>query len=44
MARWLVREPHVPRDAVIELIVLWFMKGYEQIIPNEAWRGTRVLD
>jgi AcrR family transcriptional regulator len=44
MARWLVREPSVPRDAVIELIVQWFMKGYEQIIPNEAWRGTRVLD
>ena len=44
IARWLLREPQVPRDTVVEMIVLWFMKGYEQIIPNEAWRGTRVLD
>lgn len=44
IARWLLREPEVPRDAVVEMIVGWFMKGYERIIPNEAWRGTRALD
>lgn len=36
-ARWLLREPSLNRDVVVEAIVQWFMKGFERIIPGDAW-------
>ena len=43
LARWVTRDPATPRDALVGAVVTWFMKGFEQIIPNEAWRRTRPL-
>lgn len=41
MARWLLRSPGVAREPAVQLVVTWMMKGFEKIVPNEAWRGTR---
>jgi AcrR family transcriptional regulator len=41
LARWVAREPDLPRDSLVELVVAWFMKGFERLIPNEAWRRGR---
>lgn len=41
MARWLIRSPGVAREPAVQTVVLWMMKGFEHLIPNEAWRGTR---
>lgn len=41
MARWLLRSPGVAREPAVQVVVTWMMKGFEQLIPNEAWRGTR---
>jgi AcrR family transcriptional regulator len=41
MARWLLRSPGVAREPAVQVVVAWMMKGFEQLIPNEAWRGTR---
>ncbi len=41
LARWSLRDPAMPRDALVEAVVNWLMKGLEQIVPNDAWRGTR---
>lgn len=37
MARWALHEPKLDRDAVIESVVVWFMKGFERIIPGDSW-------
>lgn len=44
MARWLMRTPGVARDPAVQTVVLWMMKGFEHLIPNEAWRRTRAVD
>ncbi len=36
-ARWLLREPGLDRGVVVEALVQWFMKGFERIIPGDAW-------
>lgn len=41
MARWLIRTPDVAREPAVQVVVMWMMKGFEKLIPNEAWRGTR---
>lgn len=41
MARWRLRSPGVAREPAVQLVVTWMMKGFEKLIPNEAWRGTR---
>ena len=41
MARWLIRMPDVAREPAVQVVVMWMMKGFEKLIPNEAWRGTR---
>lgn len=37
LARWVLREPSLDRNAVVEAVVAWFMKGFERIIPGDAW-------
>ena len=41
MARWLLRSPGVAREPAVQVVVAWMMQGFERLIPNEAWRGTR---
>ncbi|MGH2794613.1 MAG: TetR/AcrR family transcriptional regulator [Actinomycetota bacterium] len=41
MARWLLRTPEVAREPAVQVVVTWMMKGFEALIPNEGWRGTR---
>lgn len=38
MARWRHEEPSIRRDLVVEALVQWLMKGFERIIPGDAWR------
>lgn len=38
LARWILREPGIPREALVRAVVTWLMKGFEQIIPGDAWR------
>lgn len=38
LARWMLREPDLPRAQAVEACVQWFMKGFENIIPGDAWR------
>jgi AcrR family transcriptional regulator len=44
IARWVLRDPSAPREQLVESVVNWFMKGFEQIIPNQAWKGTRTVE
>jgi len=44
MARWLLRTPTVAREPAVQTVVLWMMKGFEHLIPNEAWRRTRAVN
>ena len=41
MARWLIRNPGIAREPAVQVVVTWMMKGFEKLIPNEAWRGPR---
>jgi AcrR family transcriptional regulator len=41
MARWLIRSPGVAREPAVQVVVMWMMKGFEKLIPNEAWRAPR---
>lgn len=38
VARMLLRHPDLDRGAAVEAIVVWFMKGFERLIPGDAWR------
>jgi AcrR family transcriptional regulator len=37
LARWILREPALDRAALIDAVVTWFMKGFERVIPGDAW-------
>jgi AcrR family transcriptional regulator len=38
MGHWLLQDPAIPRDVLVEVIVQWLMKGFETIIPGDTWR------
>jgi len=38
MARWVLREPEIPRAQLVEALVQWLMKGFERIIPGDTWK------
>ncbi|MCA1832915.1 MAG: TetR/AcrR family transcriptional regulator [Actinomycetota bacterium] len=38
MARWTLRDPTIPKEALVETLVAWFMKGFESLIPGDSWR------
>src|SRR6266540_3018802 len=35
LARWILREPGLARDEVVEAIVAWFMRGFSALLPNQ---------
>ena len=43
MARWMLRSPGVAREPAVQVVVAWMMRGFERLIPNEAWKGTRAI-
>lgn len=34
LARWTARRTDLPRDTLVELLVLWFMRGFEGVLPD----------
>lgn len=38
ISHWVLREPGLDSKELVEAIVVWFMKGFEKIIPGTAWR------
>ena len=44
IARWILRDPTAPRDAIVDTVVNWFMRGLDQLIPNGARRPELVRD
>jgi hypothetical protein len=44
LARWILRDPNVQRDQVVDAIVNWFMRGFSQLVPNEPVRPQLVRD
>jgi AcrR family transcriptional regulator len=44
LARWILREPGVDRDAVVDALVDWFMRGFAALVPNEPVRPHIVRD
>ena len=44
IARWLLRDPSIPRDRLVDAVVNWFMRGLGALIPNEAFRPQLVRD
>jgi hypothetical protein len=39
LARWVERNPTLPREHLVEAIVRWFMDGFATILPESATRG-----
>jgi AcrR family transcriptional regulator len=44
LARWILREPSVPRDQLVDAIVGWFMRGFSGLLPGETFRPRLVRD
>ncbi len=44
IARWILRDPNAPRDAIVDAVVNWFMRGFDQLIPNGSRRPELVRD
>jgi AcrR family transcriptional regulator len=40
MARWMLREPSLNSHTIVVALVAWFMKGFEHIVPEDAWRRS----
>ncbi len=38
LAHWVLHEPELSRGTLVELVVQWLMKGFEQIIPGDVWK------
>ena len=43
IARWILRDPAAPRDAIVDAVVDWFMRGFEQLIPDVSVRRPRLV-
>lgn len=39
LARWTLLNPTIPAETLIDLVVSWWMKGFERIIPRELWKN-----
>jgi len=37
MARWALDEPDLPLDKLTSAIIGWLMRGFENILPGDAW-------
>jgi AcrR family transcriptional regulator len=44
LARWILREPGVPRERLVDAIVNWFVNGFAGLLPNEPIRPHLVPD
>jgi AcrR family transcriptional regulator len=44
IARWMLRDPNAPRDEIVDTLVNWFMRGFDQLIPNGSRRPELVRD
>src|SRR5439155_1676788 len=33
LARWTLRRPDLDRRAMVQLVVLWFMQGFDRLVP-----------
>jgi AcrR family transcriptional regulator len=44
IARWILRDPNAPRDAIVDTVVNWFMQGFDQLIPNGSRAPELVRD
>jgi AcrR family transcriptional regulator len=44
IAKWILRDPNAPREAIIDAVVNWFMRGFDQLIPNGSRRPELVRD
>jgi len=44
IARWILRDPSAPREAIVDAVVNWFMQGFDQLIPNGSRRPQLVRD
>lgn len=38
MARWAHEDPGVDERIIVDALVVWLMRGFERIIPGDAWR------
>jgi AcrR family transcriptional regulator len=38
LGHWIMRDPSLDPKELVESVVVWFMKGFEHIIPGTAWR------
>ena len=38
MAQWTLQNPALPKHLIVEALVQWLMKGFEQIIPGDHWK------
>jgi AcrR family transcriptional regulator len=44
LARWILREPGIAREDLVDALVNWFMRGFSQLVPNEPARPQLVRD
>jgi AcrR family transcriptional regulator len=40
MAQWVLQQPSLPRERMIEMVVRWLMDGFSHMLPEEVW-GSR---
>lgn len=38
LAHWTLRAPELPKEQLVQAVVEWLMKGFEQIIPGDSWQ------
>jgi AcrR family transcriptional regulator len=38
LARWSLHDTGISTHAAVDMVVAWFMRGFERIIPGEAWK------
>jgi AcrR family transcriptional regulator len=43
IARWMLRDPSAPRDEIVDTVVTWFMRGLEQLIPDDVARRPHLV-
>ena len=44
IAKWILRDPNAPREAIIDAVVNWFMRGFDQLIPSGSRRPELVRE
>ncbi|MCA1830276.1 MAG: TetR/AcrR family transcriptional regulator [Actinomycetota bacterium] len=38
LARWVLEEPDLPRQRMVDIVVRWLMNGFSHIIPGDVWK------